>query len=259
MVWQHGDMDLGLKDRAFVVSGASSGLGWASAAELLRDGASVVLCSRSQDRLEQAAARLDAGTRVRLVAGDLGDPLTTQRLIDVAGSAFGRLDGAVISVGGPPAGPVGGTDDDTWRASFETVFLGPLRLAREVLAGGSDRAVTVILSTSVRAPVPNLGISNGLRPGLAGALKTLADEYGPSGNRVNMLLPGRIDTDRITELESTAPDPAAFRAAMMTTIPLRRYGRPEELGRVAAFLTSPAASYLNGVALAVDGGLTRSW
>ena len=115
-----------------------------------------------------------------------------------------------------------------------------------------------MLSTSAKAPIPNLGISNGLRPGLAMAAKNLADELGPRGIRVNGLLPGRVDTDRVRQLDAQADDPEAARAATEQTIPLRRYGKPEEFGRVAAFLLSPAAGFLTGVMLPVDGGMTRS-
>lgn len=251
-------MDLGLRDRVYIVSGASAGLGLASARCLVDDGAKVVVCSRDEARIRAAADGLGgAEVAVGLVA-DLGDADSADRLIETALDRFGRLDGGILSVGGPPAGSVTDMSDEAWRTSFETVFLGPLRLARGILGGGTDRVVTFILSTSVKAPIANLGISNGLRPALAGAAKTLADEYGPKGNRVTMVMPGRIDTDRIRELESDAEDPEALRRSIKATIPLRRYGEAPELGRVAAFLTSPAASFVSGVAVAVDGGMTRA-
>lgn len=251
-------MDCGLRDRVYIVSGASAGLGLATAAVLVADGARVLINSRDPARIEAAAEHLGDPDRCQPQAGDLGRPETAAELVSSAIERFGRLDGAVISVGGPPAGSVADTPDQAWRDSFETVFLGPLRLARQVLATGEQRAVTFILSTSVKSPIANLGLSNGLRPGLAMVAKTLADEYGPAGHRVNCILPGRIDTDRIRELESAAADPEAVRAGIIRSIPLGRYGRPEELGTVAAFVSSPAASYLNGVALAVDGGMSRS-
>ncbi len=273
-------MDLGLNDRVFIVTGASAGLGFASAAALATDGARIVLCSRSQQRVDAAVAalreqategrtgamgreqaddrRMTEGDRVVGVAVDLGDSGSAQMLYDAAISTFGRVDGAVLSVGGPPAGGVGQVEDEVWRDSFEKVFLGPLRVARTVLNSGGDKAITFVLSTSVKTPVVGLGISNALRPGLAGAGKSLAEEFGPSGSRVNFVLPGRLETDRMMEIEGAAADPAAMRASFISAIPLGRYGRPEELGRVAAFLSSPAASYVNGVAVAVDGGMTRT-
>lgn len=252
-------MDLGLRDRVYIVTGASSGLGLATARELVNDGANVVICSRGRERVDAALTHLGGPGHARGLVADLAEADTAERLLDAAVAGFGRLDGAVLSVGGPPAGDVGAVEDEAWRDSFEKIFLGPLRVARTVLHHGDDKAVAFVLSTSVRAPVPSLGISNALRPGLAGAAKALADEFGPRGSRVLALLPGRILTDRITELEGAAPDPAAVRASIERQIPLGRYGDPAELGRVAAFLVSPAASYLTGFAVPVDGGMTRSF
>ena len=254
-------MDLGLRDRTYLVTGASTGLGFASAAALVADGARVVICSRSQDKVDAAVAALEevgGGGCAAGLALDLADADAAARLLALARERFGDVDGAILSVGGPPPGGVAEISDDAWRAAFETVFLGPLRVAVAVLNAGSDKAVTFVLSTSVKAPVAGLGISNGLRPGLAGAAKSLAEEYGARGGRVNMVLPGRIETDRTRSVEGQLPDPAAARAAYEKIIPLGRYAQPEELGKVAAFLTSPAASYVTGVALAVDGGMTRS-
>jgi 3-oxoacyl-[acyl-carrier protein] reductase len=139
------------------------------------------------------------------------------------------------------------------------VFVGGLRVARAVAErldqGGS---IALVLSSSVKQPLPGLAVSNGLRPGLAMAAKTLADELGPRGIRVNGLLPGRVDTERVKELDALSPDPAAARAGHEALIPLRRYGQPAEFGRIAAFLLSPASDYLTGVMLPVDGGLTRA-
>ncbi|HET7474415.1 MAG TPA: SDR family oxidoreductase [Dermatophilaceae bacterium] len=249
-------MDLGLDGRVYIVSGASQGLGFASAEKLAADGARLVLGSRSRDRVEQAAQRL--GKHAVGVAVDLSDAGAAETLVRTALERFDRLDGAVISVGGPPAGPLSATTDDQWRGAFESVFLGSLRLARAVLAHKEPVAVTFVLSTSVRTPLPNLAVSNGLRPGLAMAAKTLADEYGPRGSRVNVVLPGRILTGRIHELEEASGDPAQARRAEEAAIPLRRLGTPEEFGTVVAFVTSPAAAYMSGSAVTVDGGATRA-
>jgi 3-oxoacyl-[acyl-carrier protein] reductase len=144
--------------------------------------------------------------------------------------------------------------------AFESVFLGSVRLTTAVArsAGFEGGAVVLVLSTSVRAPVAGLGISNGLRPGLAMVAKELADELGPLGVRVNVVLPGRFDTPRVREIESATGDQAEARAAFEAGVPLRRIGMPEEFARVATFLVSPAASYVTGTAVTVDGGLTRS-
>ncbi|MCY7372873.1 MAG: SDR family oxidoreductase, partial [Spirochaetaceae bacterium] len=172
---------------------------------------------------------------------------------------FGRLDGALVSVGGPPAGSVVSIDDDTWRSAFESVFLGSLRVARAVVStiGPEGGAVAFVLSLSVKQPVDGLASSNGLRPGLAMVAKTMADELGSRNIRVLGLLPGRIETDRLLELDKAAGRPKKVREDFERRIPLRRYGQPEEFGRVAAFALSPAASYLNGAMIPVDGGLSR--
>lgn len=246
-------MDLGLADRVFVVSGGSRGLGRATVAALRAEGASVVLGSRDPARVAAAAAETGATG----VVVDLGDPAGPQALVDAALQAHGRLDGALVSVGGPPAGPALGLSDGQWQSAFDSVFLGSVRLCRAVVAalpqeGGS---IALVLSTSVRAPVDGLAASNGLRPGLAMLAKTMADELGPRGVRVNGLLPGRVATDRLRELDGDDPAVAERRAA---GIPLRRYGDPAEFGRVAAFLLSPAASYVTGAMVPVDGGALRA-
>ncbi|MEV5440379.1 SDR family oxidoreductase [Streptomyces sp. NPDC052682] len=246
-------MDLGLKDRVYVVTGATRGLGNAAARALVADGAKVVVTGRDEERVTAAAAEL--GPDAVGVAVDNADPQAPARLVATARERFGRLDGVLVSVGGPPPGFVADNSDEQWRAAFESVFLGAVRLARaasaELEAGG---VIGFVLSGSVHEPIPGLTISNGLRPGLAGFAKSLSDELGPRGIRVVGLLPGRIDTDRVRELDALSADPAATRAAAESRVPLRRYGTPEEFGRVAAFLLSPAASYVTGVMVPVDGG-----
>jgi 3-oxoacyl-[acyl-carrier protein] reductase len=251
-------MDLGLRDRVYVVTGGSRGLGLATARELVADGARVVLAARDAAGVAAAAAGLGAGNATGLAA-DLADPKVPGRLLAAARDTFGRLDGALISVGGPPGGTVMDTSDDAWRTAFESVFLGAVRLAR-MLGGelGEGGSIAFVLSSSVRSPIDSLAISNGLRPGLAGVAKSLADELGPRGIRVNGLLPGRIATDRVRELDSRRGDPGEVRAELSMSIPLRRYGTAGEFGRVAAFVLSPAASYLTGVMIPVEGGALRA-
>jgi len=246
-------MDLGLDGRVYVVTGGTKGLGRATADALVADGARVVVSSRSQESVDAALAAL--GDNARGLAADNADPATAERVAQLALDTWGRLDGALISVGGPPGTNPPDATDEQWREAFESVMLGAIRVARTIVShlehGG---AVGLVLSTSVKQPVAGIEISSGLRPGLAMWAKHLADEIGPRGIRVFSLLPGRILTDRITSL---TPD-AEARARTSENIPLRRMGDPEEFGRVGAFLLSPAASYVTGVVVSVDGGALRS-
>ena len=260
-------MDLGLSDRVFVVTGGSRGLGLASAEVLVAEGARVVVVARDQQGLDQAVERLGGGDHAVGLPADLGDPATAERVVAAAVARYGRLDGALISVGGPAAGTPMTTGDDAWRSAFETVFLGAVRVARAAAnAMSSDPAdvagvggsLVFVLSSSARELVPGLATSNGLRPGLAMLVKDFADELGARGIRVNGVLPGRLATDRIFALAARDGAPDMGRRRNEASIPLGRYGEPEELGRVAAFLLSPAASYLSGALLPVDGGASRS-
>ena len=290
-------MDLGLRDRVYLVTGGSRGLGFAAAQALVADGARVVLSAPHEATASSAAARLAqdaaAADPVAWVVADNADPATPGRLIGAARDRFGRLDGALISVGGSPPGTVATTTEDAWRSAFESVFLGAVRLARILatdldgtdldgtdldgtdlggtyLNGGDDGragtgsltgtggSIVFVLASSVRVPLAELAISNGLFPGLAGVVKTLAGELGPAGIRVNGVLPVRIATERVRELDALRGDPDEVRARLSEHIPLRRYGEPEEFGRAAAFLLSPAASYITGAMIPVDGGAISS-
>lgn len=252
-------MDLGLADRVFVVTAASGGLGRATATALVAEGARVVLVARRGELLAEAVAELGVD-RAQALAADLADPTTADRACDLALQTWGRLDGALVSVGGPPAGPVLAVPDATWTAAFDSVFLAALRVTRAVVEHGTapDLSLGWVLSTSVRSPIGGLAVSNGLRPGLGMLLKQLADELGPQGTRLVGLMPGRVETDRTRHLDSLADDPAAARAAGEAAIPLRRYGSPAEFARVATFVLSPAASYLTGCVLPVEGGALRT-
>jgi 3-oxoacyl-[acyl-carrier protein] reductase len=246
-------MDLGLTGKVFLVTGGSRGLGRAGAEALVGEGAKVLVSARTQEAVDRTATELGCVG----VAADLAEPATAQRLVDAALSAYGQLDGALLSVGGPPGGAALSLTDEQWRAAFDSVFLGVVRLSRAVVdalppEGG---ALAFVLSTSVKAPIAGLAASNGLRPGLAMLAKTMADELGPQGVRVNGLMPGRVLTDRIREIDGDDP---AVQERIAAGIPLRRYGDPAEFGRVAAFLLSPAASYVTGAMVPVDGGAVRA-
>jgi 3-oxoacyl-[acyl-carrier protein] reductase len=265
-------MDLGLRDRVYVVTGATRGLGNATARALVADGAKVVVSGRDEKSVAEAAAAL--GPDAAGVAVDNADPAAAGRLIATARERFGRFDGVLISAPSnrpkrsravamsrpAAAGFVADITDEQWQAAFESVFLGAVRLARAAASElGEGGVIGFVLSGSVHEPIPGLTVSNGLRPGLAGFAKSLGDELGPHGIRVVGVLPGRIDTDRVRELDGLSADPQATRTAAESRIPLRRYGTPEEFGRAAAFLLSPAASYITGVMVPVDGGVRHGF
>jgi 3-oxoacyl-[acyl-carrier protein] reductase len=246
-------MDLGMDGHVFAVTGGSRGLGFATAQELVREGAKVVLTGRDAEVL---AASVDAlggpDSAIGLVAAN-GDPDTGPRLVEAAQQAFGGLHGGLLSVGGPPGGSVLTVTDEQWESGFASVFLGTVRIARSLLSAMEQGSLAFVLSSSVKTPLPGLDISNGLRPGLAMIAKSLATEVGGRGIRVFALAPGRIATARTESLDAARP---GRREAGEAAIPLGRYGQPEEFGRVAAFLLSPAASYVNGATIPVDGGST---
>jgi 3-oxoacyl-[acyl-carrier protein] reductase len=270
-------MDLHLRDRVYLVTGGSRGLGFAAAEVLVAEGARVVLSSPHEASAAAATARLTqdaaAADSVAWVVADNADAATPGLLIAAAEERFGRVDGALVSVGGTPLGTIATTPDEAWRSAFESVFLGAVRLARALgphLSGsggggagtasssGTGGSIIFVLASSVRVPLAELAISNGLFPGLAGVVKMLAEELGPSGTRMNAILPVRIATERVREIDALSGDPDEVRARRSQEIPLRRYGEPEEFGRLAAFLLSPAASYITGAMVPVDGGSIRA-
>jgi 3-oxoacyl-[acyl-carrier protein] reductase len=252
-------VDLGLAGRSFVVGGGARGLGRAVASELVREGASVLLLGRNGAALEEAAGELGEGTS--WVEGDMADPGFPAAVRDAVDSRLGgSLDGVLMNAGGPPPGEVLSLSDEQWLGAYELVIGGPIRLLRALLPVFTDDAsVAWVGSSSWRQPIPGLDTSNVFRPGVAALVKVLARELAPSVRLVG-LAPGRIDTDRARSLDSSRAERSGasldeVRRASEAEIPIGRYGKPEEFGRVAAFLLSPAASYVSGSTVQVDGAL----
>jgi 3-oxoacyl-[acyl-carrier protein] reductase len=253
-------MDLGLAGARALVGGGSGGLGGAIAAALRGEGARVGLIGRAGTKLDDAAGRLDA----LAVPADLATADGPGDAVDAAVAAFGGLDLLVVNSGGPPPGLFEELDEEAWGRAIDGTLWSAIRLLRAALPhlrDGRDPAVLVNLSSSAREPIPGLTTSNLLRPGLAGLIKSLTAEIAPV--RINGLAPGRIATDRIAQIDTaranqTGQSREEIERQTIARIPLGRYGEPMELGRVAAFLLSPAASYVTGAIVPIDGGMIRA-
>ena len=246
-------MDLGLQGRTAIVSGASSGLGLATAEALSLEGANVTMFARRRDELERESNRLGA----LAVRGDVTNGTDLERLVERTLQAFGGIDILVWNSGGPPPGTASSVTDDQLETAFDLLLAPAIRLVRACLPhlrASSAGRVILITSGAVKEPAPHLALSNAFRPGLTGWAKSLAREVGSDGITVNCVAPGRIDTPRMAEIYGDGGPPAAD----LEQIPLGRLGRPRELGDVVCFLASDRASYVSGVTVPIDGGASRS-
>ena len=260
-------MDLGLKGLRAFVGGSSRGLGYATAIELAREGCQVIINGRNQANLEAAVERMegDTGTPVYYLVGNAADPADGPNLIDQASEKLGGLDLLVTNTGGPPSGKFVSLDEDTWQKSIDLVFMSHVRLIKAAvpyLKQSAHPSVVTVTSYSVKQPIPNLVLSNSIRSATVGLTKSLALELGPEGIRFNSILPGWTKTERVQEIMEYRADQNGTTVeeeikSITIECPLGRMGTPDEISRAAAFLLSPAASYINGVMLTVDGGMYK--
>ncbi|HEX5530765.1 MAG TPA: SDR family oxidoreductase [Methylomirabilota bacterium] len=261
-------MDLGIKGKTALVVAASKGMGKASALGLAAEGARVVMCARGEAALKDAAAEVKqrTGAEVLALTADASRAADISRVVAEANRAFGGVDILVANVGGPPPGPFEQMTDEQWKAAFEQVHLSTVRFIREVLPHMKQARwgrILAIQSSSVKQPVDGLVLSNGIRPGIAGLFKTLAGDLAPLGITVNLVLPGRIMTDRFREHQTDRAKRAGVTLEKQmelssADIPMGRIGTPEEFAAMVVFLASRPASYVTGTAVQVDGGLIRS-
>jgi 3-oxoacyl-[acyl-carrier protein] reductase len=260
-------MNLGLNGKVAMIGGGSRGLGLAVARALAGEGAQVSIASRNPDAIKAAGARIqqESGGQVLAFAADLASDTAIAEWHRTTVDRFGPVDLLFTNSGGPPAGRVLDFDDAAWRAAFELLLLSVIRQVRLVVPSMQARgggAILMSTSSAVKEPIANIALSNVVRASVAALAKTLALELAASKIRVNQLVPGRIGTDRVREIDEInakkagiSPDEQRHRS--VSTIPLGRYGDPDEYGRMAAFLLSDASAYITGASVQVDGGLVR--
>jgi 3-oxoacyl-[acyl-carrier protein] reductase len=261
-------MDLQLKGKVALIAGASKGLGYAVAHAMAEEGAFVSIASRDEGAITAAGARIerDTGTRVVAMAVDVRSADAIQRWVAATIDRFGGIDAVMTNSGGPPAGQALSFDDAAWQDAVDLLLFSAIRLIRASVPSMQARgggAILVSTSSSVKEPIQNLGLSTVLRASVSALAKTLAIELASAKIRVNQIIPGRIDTDRVRHLDEVNAKKqgisvADAKARSEAAIPLGRYGEPDEFGRVGAFLLSDAASYMTGATVQVDGGAIRS-
>lgn len=259
-------MDLGLRGKVVMIAASSKGLGFGVAHALAAEGAHLSLCSRTESEIQAATVRLidEYNVEALATACDVTVSHDIRVWVERTIARWDMVDALLVNAGGPPAGLLLSFDDAQWQSAFELTLMSAVRMIRAVVPhmhqGG---AILTITSSSVKEPIELLGLSTVMRSGVAGLVKMLADELAPQSIRVNNLIPGRIETDRLIQVDAAraaraGKTAADIRAESLATIPLNRFGTIEEFGAAAAFLLSPAAAYITGASLRVDGGMMRS-
>jgi 3-oxoacyl-[acyl-carrier protein] reductase len=248
-------MDLQLNNRVYLVTAASRGLGYGVAEALAREGAKVIICGRTESSLKEAVSNL--GEAAQYKVADVSKQDDIKALIDFVSEGHGMIDGLFVNAGGPPPGKFSEISDSDWGKGLHLTLMSAIWLTREaipLLEKSDHPSILYSTSISVKQPIDNLLLSNALRPAVIGLMRTLSAEIGPDGVRINAVCPGYIYTDRVEELMASNK---SAKEAIESRIPLGRMGRPDEFGRICAFLLSPVASYIHGALLLIDGGLYR--
>ena len=261
-------MDLQIEDKVFMVAASSKGLGYGIARELAKNGATVCIASRTKNEVEKAAEMLrsETGSTIHASVFDAADAESITNWITSVEKAFERIDGLVVNAGGPPPGNFDDFTDDDWEKAFNLTLMSAVRLIRGVLPAmrtGGGGAILTVTSMSVKEPVDRLLLSNVFRSGVTSLVKSLSNELAGENIRVNNLLPGRINTERLQALDQNISEKTGISISEVKqknegNIPVGRYGTTEEFGKAGAFLLSPAASYITGSSLAVDGGSMKT-
>jgi 3-oxoacyl-[acyl-carrier protein] reductase len=261
-------MDLEVKDKTFMIAGASKGLGYGIAHALAMEGANISIAGRNRQTIAESAEKMSRETGAKVIGCpcDVTDAQAIKQWHADTLNEFGGIDGLLVNAGGPPPGTFENFDDDAWQNAFELTLLSAVRLIRQVLpdlrarGGGS---ILTITSSSVKEPIDSLLLSNVMRSGVTSLAKSLSQQWAHEHIRVNNLVPGLIETDRITGLATVAAELKGVsvdeqKKVMESGIPMKRFGQPTEFGKAGAFLLSPAASYITGATVVVDGGAMKT-